>query len=96
MAFNYDFEQLKNEAESLVIGELERQLAARTIPVCTCEECILDMAAYALNIVKPLYRHSILGSQYAAQAMSDPAYGSSVTQAVSLAVEKIRKNPAHE
>jgi competence protein ComFB len=98
MAFidNYDFDDLKNEAERLLEEELGRQLEARPGDTCLCEECVMDMAAYALNMVKPLYRHSLLGSQYAAQAMKDPAYAKTIREAVTTAIEKVRKNPAHD
>jgi competence protein ComFB len=61
MAFEdtYDFDLLKNEAEKLVLHELEGQLEALPGEVCRCNECVVDMAAIALNTVKPLYRFSI-------------------------------------
>jgi competence protein ComFB len=54
------------------------------------------MAAMALNSVKPLYRFSLLGSLYASQAMSEESYASSVREAVSAAVEKVKNNPSHD
>jgi competence protein ComFB len=97
MAFDgYDFENLVNEAEKLVIAELERQLNSCTRQICRCNECVVDMAAQALNMVKPLYRVSLLGTLYASQAMSEENYAQSVRTAVARAIEKIRKNPAHE
>jgi competence protein ComFB len=98
MAFidNYDFEPLKNEAETMVQHELGRQLETYREPVCRCNECVLDMAAMALNSVKPLYRVSLLGTLYAAQAMNEKSYADSVQEAVSDAIEKVRKNPGHD
>ncbi|MDR0497518.1 MAG: late competence development ComFB family protein [Treponema sp.] len=98
MAFydNYDFEILKNESEKLVIEELEKQLDTYIGDICRCETCTMDMAAMALNTVKPLYRVSLLGTQYAAQAIKDPTYLFSLKKAVSKAVEKVRRNPAHD
>jgi competence protein ComFB len=98
MAFvdDYDFELLKNEAENLVLNELGRQLESYQGEICTCNDCVVDMATMALNNVKPLYRFSILGSLYAAQAMEDDNYGESVRHAVSGAIEKVRKNPSHD
>jgi competence protein ComFB len=54
------------------------------------------MAAIALNSVKPLYRFSLLGSLYAAQAMNEKTYAGSVQTAVAGAIEKVRKNPSHD
>ena len=93
---DYDFEVLKNEAETLVINELDRQLEAYSDPLCLCNDCILDMAAMALNTVKPLYRVSLLGTLYTATAMDQKAYATSVREAVFNAIEKVRKNPSHE
>jgi competence protein ComFB len=98
MAFidKYDFDLLKNEAENLVLNELERQLEAYTGELCTCNDCVVDMAAVALNSVRPLYRFSILGALYTSQAMADDDYGESVRTAVSAAIEKVRENPSHD
>ncbi|GHV85903.1 hypothetical protein AGMMS50230_15110 [Spirochaetia bacterium] len=41
----------------------------------------MDMAAMALNSVSPLYRVSLLGTQYASQAMSEKTYASSLKSA---------------
>jgi competence protein ComFB len=98
MAFidNYDFELLKNEAENQVIKDLGRQLENFPEPLCKCNDCVLDMAAMALNTVKPLYRVSLLGTLYAATAMDEKIYASSVRQAVFRAIERVRKNPSHD
>src|SRR5208283_5596400 len=63
----YDFDSLVNEAERMVLQELEDQLKT-AVGVCTCQECVLDMAAFALNNVKPAYRVSLMGSVYARSA----------------------------
>jgi hypothetical protein len=42
----YNFDDLENEAENMVVEELERQLALEeNAGVCRTEECVLDMAA---------------------------------------------------
>ena len=98
MAFidEYDFDLLKNEAEVLVIREMEQQLKSEPEDVCRCNECVVDIAAIALNAVKPLYRFSLLGTLYASQAMTEQAYANSVKQAVAQAIKKVKKNPAHD
>jgi competence protein ComFB len=92
----YDFQFLKNEAERIVLDELERQLDACQGKLCRCNDCIVDMAALSLNMVKPLYRYSILGELYTAQATDDAAYAESVRLAVENAIDRVRKNPSHE
>lgn len=91
----YDFENLKNESEKHVLEELERQLNAFKGEICRCNDCIVDMAAMALNNVRPLYRYSLLGTIYAKDAMSDEVYAQSVHEAVWEALIKIKKNPSH-
>ncbi|MDR0388744.1 MAG: late competence development ComFB family protein [Spirochaetaceae bacterium] len=99
MAFidEYDFAGvLKNEAESLIIAELEKQLENYPAAICRCNDCVIDMAAVALNNVKPLYRVSLLGIQYTARAMEEPGYAVAVRNAVRQAIERVRKNPSHD
>ena len=95
-ADSYDFELLKNEAEQIVLHELERQLDAYTEELCLCNECVVDIAAIALNTVKPLYRFSLLGTLYASQAMTEQAYADSLKEAVAKAIVKVKENPAHD
>ena len=92
----YDFDLLKNEAEVLVVREMEQQLKNGYPDMCRCNECIVDVAAVALNSIKPLYRFSLLGGLYASQAMTEQAYADSVKQAVTQAIRKAKKNPAHD
>ncbi len=90
----HNFDLLVNEAERLVIEELERQLGARG-EVCVCEDCVLDMAAFALNNVRPYYRVSLMGTLYA-HAIEQTDYVNAVKKAVFDAVEKIKSNPSHD
>jgi competence protein ComFB len=92
----YDLEHLANEAERLVLEELGRQLESCQGEICLCNDCVVDMAAMALNTVKPLYRYSLLGTLWASSAMDDEAYAKSVQEAVSSAIEKVRANPSHD
>jgi competence protein ComFB len=98
MAFEdeYDFDLLKNEAENLVIREMEVQLKSESDTMCRCNECVVDIAAISLNSIKPLYRFSLLGTLYASQAMTEQAYADSVKQAVTQAIKKVKRNPAHD
>ena len=92
----YDFHLLENEAENLVLNELELQLVPEKGEMCLCNECVVDIAAMALNNVKPLYRFSILGTLYAAAAMTEQSYADSVKQSVTQAIQKVKQNPAHD
>jgi competence protein ComFB len=92
----YNFELLKNETEKLVLDELEIQLAKADEGMCRCNDCVVDMAAMALNNVKPLYRFSILGTLYAAQAKHQRTYANNVQKAVARAIAKVSANPSHD
>ena len=92
----YDFEFLVNEAERLVLEELEEQLGRDTgNKICKCQDCILDMATYALNNVRPAYRVSLLGKLYS-DAVTGTEYEEEISAAVEAAIEKVSKNPMHD
>jgi competence protein ComFB len=73
---------------------MDRQLP-QDKTLCTCEECVLDIAAFALNQVHPRYRSSLLGSIYARQSDA-PAYAREIQKAVSEAIRRVKANPAHD
>jgi competence protein ComFB len=91
----HDLEFLKNEAEQIVLTELESQLRERPNYICVCKECILDVMALTLNSIKPLYRVSLMGKIYTGMAMEEKAYAASVRKAVLNAIETVHKNPSH-
>lgn len=91
----YDFNFLVNDAERFVLEELEIQLKKDTEgKICKCQDCVLDMAAYALNNVRPAYRASLVGKLYAS-TIDGTEYDKEIKAAVSLSIEKISKNPMH-
>ena len=91
----YDFEFLVNEAERLVLDELERQLEKDTEgKICKCQDCVLDMAAYALNNVQPAYRSSLIGRLYS-DSMGGSDYEEEIRKSVRTAIEKVSENPMH-
>ncbi len=94
MAERYNFDSLLNEAEALVIEEIGRQIP-RFPDLCTCQECILDVAAYALNKVRPRYRVSLLDTVYAEHSERN-AYLREVRRAVTEGILKVKTNPPHD
>jgi len=90
----YDFDSLVNEAERMVLSELEIQMA-RAKDICTCQDCVLDMAAYALNNVKPVYRVSLMGSVYA-RADRQTESAQEIKRTVAVAIRKVKGNPSHD
>ncbi|UCF96227.1 MAG: late competence development ComFB family protein [Spirochaetaceae bacterium] len=96
MAFKdrYDFDSLVNEAEELVVAEIEKQISGYP-ELCTCSECILDIAAYVLNRVRPRYRVSLLDAIYVDTEERD-AYLREIDQAVHDGILKVSTNPPHD
>lgn len=87
----YSFDDLTNEAERLVIAELGRQIEELGEDrVCTSEECVLDIAAFALNHVRPMYRVNLLGRLYAQSLQEE--HQKEIRSAVRDAIEKITKD----
>jgi competence protein ComFB len=91
---NYDFSLLKNEMEEIILEELSIQLESQP-DVCVCQDCVLDMAAYALNKVKPAYQVSLLGSLYA-HSLRESDYREAVRETVAEAIKRISANPSHD
>ncbi len=90
----YDFDSLVNEAERLILEELEAQMG-RTPGLCTCQDCVLDMAALALNKVRPSYRVSLLGNMDASNP-GKAEYAREISRAVQEAIRKVKANPSHD
>lgn len=88
----YDLSDLVNQMEAFVFDELEKQLAKiADEDICKCNDCILDMACYALNSLSPRYRSSLIGSLYA--QVEKPDDRKAVSRQVSDAIQKISQNP---
>lgn len=90
----YEFESLENEAEELVLAELEAQMK-RTPGLCACQDCVLDMAACALNNVRPSYRVSLMSRLYP-RAADTGSYADEVKRAVREAIERVQRNRSHD
>lgn len=88
----YDFSDLKNDTERLVFEELERQLKQAGPEVPRSHDSVLDMAAYALNHARPLYRVNLIGRLYALS--STEQRNSEVQAAVAEAIQRVTENPA--
>lgn len=88
----YNFEDLVNEAERLVLEELDVQL--RVQPAGTDlrnEDAILDIAALALNKVRPRYRVNLLGRLYVQSVEAE--YAKEIQDAVADAIRKVSSDP---
>ncbi|MCF7927900.1 MAG: late competence development ComFB family protein [Spirochaetales bacterium] len=94
---DYNTEYLSNEAEDAVFEELERQLSLpENENVCVCQDCVLDMAAYALNNIKPAYRSTLLGRLYTEAMSKRGSSAEEIKKSVTRAIEVVSSNPAHD
>ncbi len=90
---SYNFEYLKNEAEEIVKEILDKELV-KDDTICKCQDCVLDIVAFALNNLKPIYKTSLTGSLYAKSARHTE-YVEAAEEAVKHAIEVVKKNPSH-
>ncbi|MFP4509376.1 MAG: late competence development ComFB family protein [Spirochaetaceae bacterium] len=87
----YDLSDLRNDTERLVFEELERQLKTAGPEVPRSQESVLDMAAYALNHARPLYRVNLIGRLYALS--STEQRDREVRAAVAEAIKRVTEHP---
>ena len=93
---SYNFENLINETERIVLEQIELQLQhISSKDICKCHDCVLDMAALALNSLQPHYRVSLIGKVYS-ETILEREYAQEVKDAVSRAIKKIADNPSHD
>lgn len=85
----YDFSQIRNQAEKLVIQEIEKQLPEEQWD--ENEEFILDVATFALNHLRPVYSYTLLGKLYTENL--EESFYDEVEEAVRKAIARISSNP---
>ena len=99
MAFRdeYNFTHLVNEVENLIINETEQQLnLEENNDICRCQDCVLDIVAYALNQVPAVYRCTYSGRLYAQALYLEENKYATYRNAVKVAIDKIRNKPSHD
>ncbi len=87
-------EGLKNIMEDAVEYQLNKLLP--TMPnVCSCENCKLDMASYALNRLSPQYVRTNTGALFQKLHNYQPQAEVEILTVVISAIEKIGNHPQH-
>ena len=85
---------IKNAMEDAVEYHLNQVLS--TMPqICSCENCKLDMAAYALNRLRPQYVRTDTGALYQKLNNSSPQAKVEILTEVTKAIEVIGAKPHH-
>jgi len=89
----YDLENLKNRAEDMIFEAIEKRIESG-VDMCTCRECVLDLAAYALNHVTPRYYTSLLAPLHPTPEVA-PKARVEIDLAIAAGLKKIRSHPHH-
>jgi competence protein ComFB len=63
--------------------------------ICTCEKCMLDMKAIALNKLKPHYVVTNKGELYSKVDEMNSQFETDVMKALIDAIDIVSKNPRH-
>ncbi len=85
---------IKNAMEDAVEYHLNKVLP--TMPqICSCENCKLDMAAYALNRLRSQYVRTDTGALYQKLNNSSPQAKVEILMEVTRAIEVIGAKPHH-
>lgn len=86
--------QIKNYMEEIVFSLMKEVLD--DINVCSCEKCILDIAAIALNDLPSRYIVSEKGELYSKINSLKQQFEVDVISAVTKAAVLVKRSPRHE
>jgi len=84
---------LRNLMEDYAMATLDRILD--NLDCCKCEKCRLDIASYALNRLPSKYVATTQGELMTKLCEFDNNFEARVIAALTLAADKIKKNPNH-
>lgn len=84
---------LKNFMEELVLDRMKGILA--DVDMCTCEKCLMDVAAIALNNLPPKYVVTEQGRVYSKVNFMGCQYDADVISAIMQAAAQVKKQPRH-
>ena len=99
--FNLDKKVLKtnlhNHTEDIVLDTLEDLLENKNKQfenVCTCDNCLLDMASYALNRLPAKYVSTHKGSLHTKIEEFEQQYQVDIIKVVTQAINIVAENPS--
>jgi competence protein ComFB len=89
----YPLDRIRNQTAEMIHDAVER-LVDQQPGLCRCEECVLDLVAYALNRATPRYATSLLGP-----IAPDPVLERRIRMEIELALaagtRKLKEHPHH-
>lgn len=86
--------ELKNFMEDLVTEYLEDILEGRD-DVCTCNQCLLDIATYALNKLPPMYFSRAKGMIYSRLEEFENQVRADVIALLTAGINRVQESPKH-
>jgi len=89
----YDLENIRNRAEEMVFEAIEKQIE-KGGDLCTCQECIMDLAAWTLNHVKPGYYTSLL-KPLSPRPENEKKMRVEIELALASGLKKLKAHPHH-
>ena len=90
----YGMETLGNRAREQVFDAIAGLIEKGTV-VCSCEECITDLAAWALNHVTPRYYTSLL-APLTPDRERERQFQVEIELAIASGLERLARHPHHE
>lgn len=85
--------QIKNYMEEVVFSIMQEVIG--DINVCTCEKCMLDIAALALNDLPPKYIVTEKGELYSKINSLSQQFEVDIISAITKAAVLVKRNPRH-
>jgi competence protein ComFB len=85
---------IKNYMEEVVFNQMKEVLT--DINMCTCEKCMLDVAAIALNDLPPKYLVTEKGELYSKINTLAQQFDVDVIAAITKAALLVKRRPRHE
>jgi len=85
--------QIKNYMEEIVFNQMKDVLT--DINMCTCDKCMLDIAAIALNDLPPKYIVTEKGELYSKINTLKQQFEVDVIAAITKAAVLVKRNPRH-
>ena len=89
----YALEKIRNESAELVYERIETILEDAE-DLCSCETCVLDLAAFVLNRITPRYSTSLLGDMHPDEVKVKKQQVE-IDLAIRAGLKRLREHPHH-
>ncbi|MHA1215691.1 MAG: late competence development ComFB family protein [Candidatus Hodarchaeales archaeon] len=88
---NYNLDLIKNRSLEIVISRIEKLLNERD-DFCHCEVCVIDLIAFVLNNITPLYTTSLLDPF---ENKKIEIINGEIEKAMKEGIKRIKEHPHH-